>query len=348
MGRGKDKKLRVKGTTALAPPPPKLVKGPPTKEERKGRSRPGPPPLEPELDMSLAATVGKQLYHTALHAMTAKDQEVHHWNSPNAKYAVNKEILNWTNKIMKDPRLVRIKGKGENGERMRMTEMLRRRDSLNSGDVFILDTGNMLYIWEGKKSNQDEKDMALHVVKQIILSRGPNTHYTVLKEGKTDDCAAFWKEIRERPLVFGFESAIGPKYTVRKDAGNDTKVEPYKKKLYPIKRKNGSVKAQDRWRAKMNNQYSNQFATRKLESHKVYLLDDGFHLWVWIGKETDITDDEAFKQATDYLQKKNNHWRKPSHNRPASLPIRLVHEDHEPADFKANFKHVRNKRMFRL
>lgn len=339
MARGN--KTAKKAALAAAPPPPKLVKGP-AHPKTKGRSRPGPPPAEPQLDhFELAAHIGKNLYQTAVNAMA--HGEKHHWNGE--KYAVNKEIMKWTNKIMKDPRLVRIKG---TGERLRMTEMLRRRDSLNSGDVFILDTGNMLYIWEGKKSNEDEKKMALHVAKQIIESRGPNTHYTIMREGKSDDCAAFWKEIRERPLILGFESSIGRKYSVSKDVGGDTKVDPYVKKLYPVKRKNGTVKTQDRWRAKNNSQYNNQFATRKLESHKAYLLDDGFHLWVWIGKETDITDDEAYKEATEYLQKKNYHWRKPSHNRPASLPIRLVHENHEPPEFKANFKHVRNKRKFRL
>lgn len=344
MPKGRTKN-RGKDATALAPPPPPtLVKGPASSEkEPRGRSRPPPAPVNHELD--LAAKVGRELYKIAVDATLGSDEERHDWNSPNAKYAVNREILEWTNKIMKNPRLVRIKGKGE---KMTMTEMLRRRDSLNSGDVFLLDTGNVIYIWQGKQSNADEKKTAKHVAEQIIASRGPNTHYTVLKEGKTDDCAAFWKEIRERPLVCGFESYLGPRYSVQEDAGGDSKVEPFAKKLYPVKRKGRGVKQQRRWRAKTNSNYDNQFATKKLESSKVYLLDDGFVLWVWIGQETDISDDEAFKQGTDYLARKNNHWRKPSHNRPASLPILLVHEHHEPADFKANFKHVRNKRRFRV
>ena len=36
-------------------------------------------------------------------------------------------------------------------------QVARSKDALNSGDVFILDNGLMLYMWIGKDSNKDER-----------------------------------------------------------------------------------------------------------------------------------------------------------------------------------------------
>ena len=36
-------------------------------------------------------------------------------------------------------------------------QVARSKDALNSGDVFILDHGNNLYLWMGKDCNKDEK-----------------------------------------------------------------------------------------------------------------------------------------------------------------------------------------------
>lgn len=293
-----------------------------------------------------AAGVAKELLGLAL---APHGVEPLYWTEKEGKERVNKNIINWTNKIMKDPRLIRIKG---TEKKMTMKEVWRRRDQMNSGDVFILDTGNLLYIWQGKHSNKYERQSAFNVVKQIIKSRGMNTHHVILTEGENDDCEAFWKEIRQRPLICGFESLIGPKYHVQEaKKGSDKDVTPFKKKLYPVKLKGksrDSIVVQRRWRAKQGGNLDNQFAKRKLESHKVYLLDDGFTLWVWLGQHSNISEDAAYQQAVAYLKEKNNHtWLKQSHDRPASLPILVVKEDSEPKEFLDNFQHVRNKRRFR-
>lgn len=276
--------------------------------------------------------------------------EEYYWENTDKPGQVHKAILKWVNKIMLEPRLVQLKG---DKTHMGMFEVMKRKRALNDGDVFILDTGNMQYIWHGKESNQHEQQAALKVVHSIRESRGPNTHYTILKQGESDDCAAFWKEIADRPTLFGMRNMLSPKDKImsKEAAGADEEVVPFQKKLKAMSLHNGRVRILRTWYAKKDDSASlqNQFAWRKLESDKAFLLDDGLVLWVWLGKGCGISEATATEQAVKYLQKKTNHvWYKRSHDRPASLPIRIVDENNEPSDFTDNFKFVRKSRGFRI
>ena len=46
---------------------------------------------------------------------------------------------------------------------MRVTSVPLTGDSLNEGDVFVLDTGNLLMQWNGKSSSKKERAKALQV-----------------------------------------------------------------------------------------------------------------------------------------------------------------------------------------
>jgi hypothetical protein len=62
------------------------------------------------------------------------------------------------NRVKKEdykPRLLQCKGKRN---RVRVTEVDVKLDSLNHGDVFLLDTGMMIYEWHGKGSGVSEKN----------------------------------------------------------------------------------------------------------------------------------------------------------------------------------------------
>lgn len=62
------------------------------------------------------------------------------------------------------PRLIHIKGR----KRIFVRQVELARDSLNEGDVFILDNGkDILYQWNGRKSNRIEKGKALDMLKNI-------------------------------------------------------------------------------------------------------------------------------------------------------------------------------------
>jgi len=62
------------------------------------------------------------------------------------------------------PRLIHIKGR----KRIFVRQVELSRDSLNEGDVFILDNGkDVLYQWNGRKANRIEKGKALDMLKNI-------------------------------------------------------------------------------------------------------------------------------------------------------------------------------------
>lgn len=55
--------------------------------------------------------------------------------------------------IAQEDRLVLVKGK----KRIRSKQVPMTRESLNSGDVFLLETRNKIYHWNGKKSSRPER-----------------------------------------------------------------------------------------------------------------------------------------------------------------------------------------------
>ena len=60
------------------------------------------------------------------------------------------------------------------------------RSRLNSGDVFILDQGTMLYQWNGSGSNKDERFKAMQFLINLKSERGSAKTET-LEEADTSD-----------------------------------------------------------------------------------------------------------------------------------------------------------------
>jgi hypothetical protein len=91
-----------------------------------------------------------------------------------------------------DVRLIQIKGRRKCFSRA--VEL--NTSSLNSGDVFLLDTGkstNIIYQWNGADANRIEKGKAMDVAKSIKdKERSGTSRVVVLEEGKVED-DNFWK-----------------------------------------------------------------------------------------------------------------------------------------------------------
>ena len=88
------------------------------------------------------------------------------------------------------PRLLHLKGLVNN---VRVTEVPAARTSLNSGDVFILDTGLILYQWNGKNSSGGERVKAGQLCRAIDDSRRGLPKIEVLDEG--EDHPVFWSHL---------------------------------------------------------------------------------------------------------------------------------------------------------
>ena len=216
------------------------------------------------------------------------------------------------------PELFRVKGTAGNIE---FKQVKLRKDSLNSDDVFILDTWTVLYQWNGKGSNPAEKLKAGQYLDSVVSARGKDTKKVVLEEGNEGE--EFWSFIPASWTVGCIPLAT---YDVQEHARQtDDQVRAFRKQLYRL-RENGNGELGFSRVTKADMGRGNKIAQAYLRSDDVYILDDGFIVWVWIGKEASGRErGGGFNYAMKYIKK---------HKRPVYMPINQVREGQEPLTFK--------------
>lgn len=69
------------------------------------------------------------------------------------------------------------------------------RDSLNSGDVFILETKTKIFHWNGKKSSRPERTKGVDISHRVNRTYGSRLEIIQMDEGKNDDEPEFWKQL---------------------------------------------------------------------------------------------------------------------------------------------------------
>ncbi len=202
-------------------------------------------------------------------------------------------------------RLLHLKGR----RNIRVKEVECKCESLNEGDVFILDLGLMMYQWNGSKSNRMEKTKGLEVCTRLRNDRGGKPTLKILESGSDDESESFW-------------SALGGKGTVASaDEGGSDEAEEKKAKaelqLYQLPDFKKSEKEKGR-------------LTRNMcATDGAYLLDTGSNLYLWIGKKCEKSKKrESLKLAQDFITK---------NERPAWTQVTSIIEMGEPAEFKAYF-----------
>jgi gelsolin len=75
--------------------------------------------------------------------------------------------------------------------KVELKEVTLSKNSLNSGDVFILDAGLTAYQWNGKSSNKDEKIKAAQFLQQLESERHGKCKTEVLDEGDFSESHEF-------------------------------------------------------------------------------------------------------------------------------------------------------------
>jgi advillin len=90
-------------------------------------------------------------------------------------------------------RLLHLKGR----KNIRIRTVPCVRGSLNEGDVFILDAGFTVFVWNGKEASRQEKMKATHVAQNIKdRERGGKARIVLLDEDDVDhakDWVTFWE-----------------------------------------------------------------------------------------------------------------------------------------------------------
>ncbi|XWS59111.1 hypothetical protein CRYUN_Cryun08bG0094200 [Craigia yunnanensis] len=192
---------------------------------------------------------------------------------------------------------------------VRLKQVPFARSSLNHDDVFILDTQNKIYQFNGANSNIQERAKALEVIQFLKEKYHEGTcNVAIVDDGKLDtesDSGEFW-------VLFGGFAPIGKKVTSEDDVIPETTPA----KLYSIT--DGEVKLVE-----------GELSKGLLENNKCYLLDCGAEVFVWVGRVTQVDDRKAASQvAEDFIA---------GESRAKTTRITRVIQGYETNSFKSNF-----------
>ncbi|OIW21919.1 hypothetical protein TanjilG_14755 [Lupinus angustifolius] len=183
------------------------------------------------------------------------------------------------------------------------------RSSLNHDDVFILDTQDKIYQFNGANSNIQERAKALEVI-QFLKEKyhEGKCDVAIVDDGKLDtesDSGEFW-------VLFGGFAPIGKKVISEDDIIPET----IPAQLYSIA--DGEVKPLE-----------GELSKSLLENNKCYLLDRGAEVFVWVGRVTQVEERKAACQAAEEFVV--------SQKRPKATRITRIIQGYETHSFKSNF-----------
>jgi len=212
------------------------------------------------------------------------------------------------------PRLLHLKGK----KKVRVTQVDMKKDSMNSGDVFVLDAGLKIYQFNGKKAGPQEKMKGAQTCRAISDERRGQAKVIVIEEGEKGDAddKDFW-------ALLGGEGAIH----TAEEGGSDEDAEKEGAKVKKL------FKLSDRATGKMTFEEigsGNAVKRSLLDSNDVYIFDDGAEVFAWIGKHASPEEKKkSLAFAQDYLVK---------YNRPMWIPICRILEGGENEIFENAFR----------
>lgn len=192
--------------------------------------------------------------------------------------------------------------RGTNEFNVRAEQVPEVAASLNSGDVFVLETPKMTYIWIGKESNEEEQDMG----KNIVAVVSPGREVIEVKEEEEPD--EFWE-------------SIGGKgdYEKTRDLPNKPLLES---RLFKCSSDSGKFTVDEIC----------NFIQEDLSEDDVMVLDTGDEVFIWVGNGA--SDDEksgALKMAEEYIRTD------PTDRNLDNTLILVVKQGEEPDSFKSFF-----------
>jgi len=203
-------------------------------------------------------------------------------------------------------KLLHVKGTGHH---IIVSEVALNRDSLNSGDAFILDFDKaVIYQFHGAKAGIMEKNKAGEVAHAIANERGAAKVVVIDEKDKVDgDAKHFWDAV-------GGHGAI----KTAQQGGEDTKVKG-NKRLFRLSDANAAHSLKFTEVADIK--------PSSLDANDVFIFDSGFTVYAWVGsKASKAEKSNALAFATQYLEK---------FGRPKHTLIARVSQGAEPEPFKA-------------
>ncbi|XP_049830670.1 villin-1 isoform X1 [Schistocerca gregaria] len=221
-----------------------------------------------------------------------------------------------------EPRLFRIKGR----RLPTVTQMPSISwEHFNSGDVFILDTRDTIFVWTGKKSNHAERLQGARVAQKLKAEHDASS-VVFLEDGREEKMHQSEKKVfseylnlRERSVRSAEDSP--PDETFEQTARSALT-------LYQCSDDGGTCKVTE---IKAGPLYQSD-----LISTDSFIIDNGqYGIWVWIGKKASQKErSEAMANANGFVTKKGY---------PVTTPVTRVVDGGEPVEFKMLFSSWKDK-----
>ncbi|GAV87443.1 LOW QUALITY PROTEIN: Gelsolin domain-containing protein/VHP domain-containing protein, partial [Cephalotus follicularis] len=193
---------------------------------------------------------------------------------------------------------------------VRMKQVPFARSSLNHDDVFILDTSDKIYQFNGANSNIQERAKALEVI-QFLKEKyhEGKSDVAIVDDGKLDtesDSGEFW-------VLFGGFAPIAKKVASEDDAVPETTPAT----LYSINDGQMTI-------------VEGELSKAMLENNRCYLLDCGSEVFLWVGRVTQVEERKVASQAAEEFVA--------SQNRPKSTRMTRIIQGYETRSFKSKFE----------
>jgi len=195
-------------------------------------------------------------------------------------------------------RLFHVKKQAKN--RITCTEVSAKKGNLKSEDVFIIDSGAIIYQYNGSTCSHDEKFKAAQETAKLKSQRG---------------------KCKVETLEENAISADHPALMLLKDGASKEKGESPKgnKEMFRVSDADGSLDMDP---------VEGDVSKDQLTSDDVYVINTGDHVFCWVGKGASIDERKnGLTYASNYLNKTATPW----------LPITVVAEGKENADFQSAF-----------
>jgi len=184
----------------------------------------------------------------------------------------------------------------------RATQVDEKCSSLDSSDVFILETPSKTWVWSGQGSVEEETEQAVRLSGVV----SPGREMVMVKEGEEED--EFW-------------ATLGGK-TEYNTSDDINKPILHPRLFHVAARPSGTVRAFEIF----------DFKQPDLVDDDVMFLDSGDEVYIWIGKDSDPEEkDQALSLAKKYLDSD------PTERDSDNSTIIIVKQGEEPGAFTAIF-----------
>ncbi|KAF8381016.1 hypothetical protein PRIPAC_70158, partial [Pristionchus pacificus] len=164
----------------------------------------------------------------------------------------------------KEKRLYHVKG----AKNIRVRQVPLSIESLNKGDVFILDTVDIIYIWNGPESNNREKIKGAEMGRDIRAEHGHKSRLEIIDSDEWATHSKFFGHLGVRSGLTIKEAAI--------DDDSETERKITRTSLFRVSDASGQLKVDE---------IKPPFSYKDLDTNDCFYLDLGHEMYAWIGRK---------------------------------------------------------------